>query len=1536
VDAMFRSLLSIDPQRFYSGGKQITGLFESNIDAAASGNWCLTVGDKIEVPIRLFFRAPVTVLSVVDGAKNASSDTPDEVETVFIKGEAATFNSSNSDDVRDAERGNIMAVRLQLVCSAPVMPSIQIQSPSAPITVTAVAGNAQASVSWSAPVSDGGSAITGYIVASTPGGLTATVSGTTTTAVVTGLTNGTSYTFSVIAVNIMGNSIQSVPSSPVTPSAPAAPTAPGAPTSVTAVAGDAQASVSWSAPSSNGGSTITGYTVTSTPGGLTATANGTTTTAVVTGLTNGTAYTFAVVATNAAGNSAPASSSSVTPITVAGAPTSVTAVAGNAEASVSWSAPVSTGGSTITGYTVTSTPGGLTATVSGTTTSAVVTGLTNGTSYTFAVVATNAAGNSTPSSASSSVTPYTIAGAPTGVTAVAGDAQASVEWSAPFSNGGSTITGYTVTSTPGGLTATVSGTTTSAVVTGLTNGTAYTFAVVATNAAGNSAPSSPSSSTTPITVAGAPTGVTAVAGNAQASVSWSAPSSNGGSTLTGYTVTSTPGGLTATANGTTTTAVVTGLTNGTAYTFAVVATNAAGSSAPSASSSVTPITVAGAPTGVTAVAGDAQASVSWSAPSSNGGSALTGYTVTSTPGGLTATANGTTTNAVVTGLTNGTAYTFAVVATNAAGSSAPSSPSSSVTPITVAGAPTGVTAVAGDAQASVSWSAPSSTGGSTLTGYTVTSTPGGLTATVSGTTTNAVVTGLTNGTAYTFAVVATNAAGNSASASSSSVTPAAAVAAPAAPTSATVSHVPYTATTKAKIAVEWPASTTSEVTYTVTIYSNTADSNTGGTVFQTFTGVTDTTQNSSIYLIAGVTTYYYATVVAVKSGASSSTALSSAILAPFTSVILGIPATTTNGVFIPLGGSVDHTTGDLYISNTASGKISRLTAANNYSLTDIISIPQPLGSVVYNGHLYVCYEDGYIRKINITGTPEAVIFNTTVLPLVQYITIDGSGNFYVTQYQSGNIYKVDSSGTLTTYATASITGSTQIMGLVYHEGKIYFNESPTGTGTCSFRVINLETSVVSILDSGLNFSAGVKMSPDNTRVYYSCTNNFIVKQYDISTGSISTIIGSGVSGITDNLTHTSAEINNCYDIIPYTNPTTNKEIIYVLDQGGNAQLIRKFILEAYTSSYTVPAAPTGVTALAGNDEATISWTASYSNGGRTITGYTVTSSPGGFTATVNGTTTTAVVTGLTGGTTYTFTVVATNVEGNSLPSSTVPNETVSTIVNSYLYLGGMDIDSNSNIYLAGYDSRIYKITSGVVSILAGSGDTGYTDETGTNASFSYPSDVAVDSAGNVYVADSGNGYIRKVTSDGVVSTLADNMGGSAYFDYPQGVAVDSNGNVYVAISNAIIQLTPAGVLTTINSSVSGPTGIAVDSNGMVYVADTNNHRILKIDTSTGLTTTLAGSGASGYANGTGSSALFSYPSDVDVDSNGNVFVADSGNNRIRKITPNGVVTTVSANASLNAPRGVAVDSSNNVYLNSQDGLVSKITITTPINTATPY
>ncbi|MGN6696131.1 MAG: fibronectin type III domain-containing protein [Aquihabitans sp.] len=667
--------------------------------------------------------------------------------------------------------------------------------PGAPTGVSALPGDTTATVSWTAPVANGGSAVTGYTV--TPYiGIVAQAdrvfSTTATTQTITGLTNGTSYTFRVRATNAAGTGAESGPSLAVTPR-----TLPGAPTGVSGTPQDASVALTWTAPASDGGSDITGYTVTPFIGSTAQTPvvfASTATAQTITGLTNGTAYTFEVAATTAAGTgAASARSSAVTPRTVPGAPTNVTGTPGNASVGLSWTAPASNGGSAITGYTVTPYDGATALTpvvFSSAATSQTISGLTNGTAYTFKVKATNAAGTGPDSTASGPVVPRTVPGKPTGVTGTPGNGSVDLSWTAPPANG-APITGYTITPYIGATaqpTTTVSGIATTKTVTGLTNGTAYTFRVQAGSASGISLPSDPSAAITPRTVPSSPTNVTGTPGDGNVIVAWDAPVSDGGSAITGYIVTPFVGAIAqtpVTVPTPVTKATVTGLANGTAYTFQVKAVNAAGPGADSsASAPITPRTSPGRPTDVTATAGNAQAQVSWTAPTSNGGSPITGYRVIPAIAGVaqpSTTFDSTATTQLVTGLTNGTAYTFTVVAISAGGTSTPSDPSGAVTPRTVPGAPTNVTGTAGNAKVSLSWAAPASNGGSAVTGYTVTPYIGASAQTpvvFDSTATTQDITGLANGTAYTFRVKATNAAGTGAdSAASAAITPVA----PAAP-----------------------------------------------------------------------------------------------------------------------------------------------------------------------------------------------------------------------------------------------------------------------------------------------------------------------------------------------------------------------------------------------------------------------------------------------------------------------------------------------------------------------------------------------------------------------------------------------------------------------------------------------------------------------------------------------------------------------------------------------------------------------------------
>jgi PKD repeat protein/sugar lactone lactonase YvrE len=250
---------------------------------------------------------------------------------------------------------------------------------------------------------------------------------------------------------------------------------------------------------------------------------------------------------------------------------------------------------------------------------------------------------------------------------------------------------------------------------------------------------------------------------------------------------------------------------------------------------------------------------------------------------------------------------------------------------------------------------------------------------------------------------------------------------------------------------------------------------------------------------------------------------------------------------------------------------------------------------------------------------------------------------------------------------------------------------------------------------------------------------------------------------------------------------------------------------------------------------------------------------------------------------------------------------------------GVCIDTAGNIYIADFANHsIRKVDpiTGQVTLLAGSGVAGYADGLGAAASFNSPTGLVCDIAGNVYVADQFNLRIRKITPAGLVTTFAGtgNVGTvngpalNADFTFPCGITLDVNGNFYVAdqYSHVIRKISNTGMVTVFagtpnapgfvngadsNARFNTPTGLTVDLNGNVYVADNKNNCIRKI-TPAGFVSTFAGSGAAGYADGTGTNAAFTGPSAVFADALGNVYVSDKNNQRIRKIAANGMVSTV--------------------------------------------
>jgi hypothetical protein len=539
---------------------------------------------------------------------------------------------------------------------------------------------------------------------------------------------------------------------------------------------------------------------------------------------------------------------------------------------------------------------------------------------------------------------------------------------------------------------------------------------------------------------------------------------------------------------------------------------------------------------------------------------------------------------------------------------------------------------------------------------------------------------------------------------------------------------------------------------------------------------------------------------------------------------------------------------------------------------------------------------------NVDGTGASARFNTPTS-----VAVDSSGNVFVADENNSLLRKVSRTGEVTTVA-----GAAGVFGTADGSGAVARFDFPTG---------------VAVDGAG--------------SVYVIDTNNSTVRKVT-SDGTVSTLAGDPLLSGGGDGTGIGAQFR-----FPTGGAVDLNGNVFVADRGNDT--VRKITAAGVVTTIAGSPQVTGTTDATG--------AAARFNG---PTGVAVDATGNVFVADQNNHTIRKIAPGG---------AVITLAGGAGLSGTTDATGTAAR------FNGPASVAVDVNVFVADQNNHtIRKIAPGgaVTTIAGAAGKPGTDDGIGTAARFTNPSGVAVAASGTLFIADQRNAVIRKMTPDGAVTTVAgapilagsvDGTGAAARFNRPIGVATDAAGNTYVADSaNAVIRkITSTGVTTTIAGTVgveggadgvgaaaqfTGPSGIAVDSTGNLYVAEIENNTIRKI-TSTGTVTTLAGvAGKTGATDGAGNTARFCSPSAVVVDSTGNLFVTDQANHTIRKITSEGVVSTVAgtagqrgttdgngAAARFDSPSALTVDGAGNLYVTDANNYtIRKITPTGDVTT----
>jgi sugar lactone lactonase YvrE len=990
------------------------------------------------------------------------------------------------------------------------------------------------------------------------------------------------------------------------------------------------------------------------------------------------------------------------------------------------------------------------------------------------------------------------------------------------------------------------------------------------------------------------------------------------------------------------------------YAATVTAINSAGQATSTISAALGYFLAPGQPTTNAPTNTGTTLNMSWSAPVL-GGVSITSYTVYVLANGSAA-PSGTLSPGLVTSTTfspmvSGTAYSFYVVANGNGGSGTQSTTSSTVTYTAAPGQTTVNTPTNTGTTLNMSWTAPAS--GGTVTGYTVYVLANGSAA-PSGTLSPGLVTSTTfspmvSGTAYSFYVVATGPGGSGTqSTTSSTVTY---TAAPVAPTSVTFSSLTGTGTT-----VTWSGGS-GATSYTCQIYSSSSSNmSSPSTVSQTPSASTSVTSPQAFTFTATNGLYYGAIVTAINTGGSTASSMSTGVLytaAPVAPTSITVSSLTGTGATVTWSGGSGAASYTCQIYSSASSNMSSpSTVSQTPSASTSVTSPQAFTftatNALYYGAIVTAVNAGGSTASSMstgvlyTAPPVAPTTVTLSSLTVTGATVTWSGGSgaasYTCQIYSSSSSNMSSPSTVSQSPSASTSVTSSQAFTFTATDALYYGAIVTAVNAASSTASSMSTGVLYTLPpvapttvtlasltgtgASVSWSGGSGATSYTVQIYSSASSDMsspsTVSQTPLSSASVTS---------PQAFTFT-ATVSLYYGAI----------VTAVNSGGSTASSMSTGVL--YASS--PPVAPTSVTlaSLTGSG-ATVTW-----SGGSGATSYTCqiyysTASNMSSPATVSQSPSSS--TSVSSGQSFSFSaedslyygaiITAVNAGGSVASSMSTGVQfvgvytglgPVSTLATGFGNLYNLAIDSAENIYVADYGGhKIWYIPSGgSPSIFAGS-TVGLVNGDAASAKFNGPSGVAISPDGStVYVSDYGNSKIRMITG-GIVSTLAGGTHGAwldgsstvARFYYPSGIAIDRTGTVLfigdklthrirvVTIATGAVTTLAGGASSTVgasgafadgtgaSASFNSPLGVCVGLDNSVYVADSTNQRIRKVTYPGGVVTTIAGDGTNAFLNGTGTGARFSGPYGVAMDSYGILYVADKDSKRIRQITRATVVTT---------------------------------------------